>query len=66
MEHELDDAFDDLEPLLRSTECKDDNVRALLCAGCKASLCACCMGHARPIWKQKGTDGESFLEWWLS
>ena len=27
LEHELDDAYDDLEPVLRNLECKDDNVR---------------------------------------
>ena len=28
IEHELDDAYDDLQPLLRAQDCKDDNVRA--------------------------------------
>lgn len=26
LEQELDDAYDDLEPILQNTECKDDNV----------------------------------------
>ena len=41
LEHELDDAYDDLEPVLRALECKDDNVRAILRPQTRSDF-ACC------------------------
>ena len=42
LEHELDDIYDDLEPVLRNLECKDANVRT---GSCHQNLALICWTH---------------------